>query len=48
MSDIANRDEGLKCWEIARQALTAGDTTRAEKFAQKALRLYRCQQVRSS
>jgi hypothetical protein len=46
MSDIANRDEALKCIEIARQALAAADSTRAERFAQKALRLYRCPQVR--
>lgn len=45
MSDIANRDEALKCLDIARQALAAGDGARADKFAQKALRLYRCQQV---
>ncbi|KAI8466699.1 MAG: DnaJ-like protein [Monoraphidium minutum] len=45
MSDIANRDEGLKCLDIARQALAGGDAARAEKFALKAQRLYRCQQT---
>jgi hypothetical protein len=47
MSDIANRDDALKCAEIARAALAAGDRARAEKFTHKALRLYRCRQVRA-
>lgn len=45
MSDIANRDEALKCAEIAKAALAAGDVPRAEKFAAKALRLFRCPEV---
>lgn len=45
MGDIANKDEAFKCLDIARAALKAGDHGRAEKFASKALRLYRCGQV---
>lgn len=41
----ANKDEAFKCLDIARAALKAGETARAEKFAQKALKLYRCDQV---
>lgn len=41
----ANKDEAFKCLDIARAALKSGDTARAEKFANKALKLYRCEQV---
>jgi hypothetical protein len=37
----ANKDEALRCLSIAKQALQDGDHPRAEKFGQKALRLYR-------
>lgn len=47
MGDIANKDEAFKCLDIARDALKSGDHARAEKFAAKALRLYRCSQVRA-
>jgi hypothetical protein len=42
---IANRDAAFECLDIAKAALRAGDHVRAEKFSQKALKLYRCQQV---
>jgi hypothetical protein len=45
MGDIANKDEAFKCLDIARAALKEGEHARAEKFAAKALRLYRCSQV---
>eukprot|EP00878_Enallax_costatus_P010006 GHUV01010444.1.p1 GENE.GHUV01010444.1~~GHUV01010444.1.p1 ORF type:complete len:210 (+),score=83.47 GHUV01010444.1:158-787(+) len=43
----ANKDEAFKCLDIARAALREGNTPRAEKFAQKALKLYRCDQTES-
>lgn len=46
--NIANKDAAFECLEIARAALKAGDHARAERFSQKALKLYRCQQVRSA
>jgi hypothetical protein len=45
MGDVANRDEAFKCLDIATAALQAGDPARAERFAGKALRLYRCSKV---
>lgn len=36
----ANRDEGLKCLEMARVALAEGNHGRALKFATKARNLY--------
>jgi hypothetical protein len=45
MGDVANKDEAFKCLDIARAALKEGEHARAEKFAAKALRLYRCSQV---
>ncbi len=45
--NVANKDEALKCLGIARRALVEGDTGKADRFAQKALRLYRCQEVRA-
>ncbi|KAF6262338.1 DnaJ-like protein [Scenedesmus sp. NREL 46B-D3] len=44
---IANRDAAFECLDIAKAALRAGDHARAEKFSQKALKLYRCQQTES-
>jgi hypothetical protein len=44
--NIANRDEAFKCLEIARAALRQADFTKAEKFAQKGFRLYKCHEVR--
>mmetsp|Transcript_26819 Transcript_26819/g.58485 ORF Transcript_26819/g.58485 Transcript_26819/m.58485 type:complete len:448 (-) Transcript_26819:459-1802(-) len=38
--NIANRDEALKCYAIAKKALSEGSLDKAEKFVQKALRLY--------
>jgi hypothetical protein len=46
MGDVANKDEAFKCLDIVRAALQASDYARAEKFAAKALKLYRCSQVR--
>jgi hypothetical protein len=48
MGDIANKDESSKCAEIARQALAAGDVDKAERFANKAMRLYPQDEVRRS
>lgn len=45
MADIVNRDEALKCLAIAKAALGQGDRAKAERFGQKALKLYRCLQV---
>uniref|UniRef100_A0A383VZ20 J domain-containing protein n=1 Tax=Tetradesmus obliquus TaxID=3088 RepID=A0A383VZ20_TETOB len=44
---IANRDAAFECLEIAKAALRAGDHVRAEKFSQKAHKLYRCSQTES-
>lgn len=46
MADIANKDAAFQCIDIARAALKAGEHAKAEKFASKALKLYRCSQVR--
>lgn len=35
-----NRDEAEKCVEIAREALNAGDREKAQRFLQKAEKLY--------
>ena len=38
--DHANKDEGLKCLNIAQRALDAGDVDKALRFAEKSARLY--------
>jgi DnaJ family protein B protein 12 len=40
MSTATNKDEGLRCMEIARRALENGDFDKAVRFADKAFRLY--------
>lgn len=40
MTVAANKDEGLKCLAIARQALQLGDLDKAQRFADKASRLH--------
>lgn len=40
MVATANKDEGLKCLHIAKQALEAGDVAKAERFGEKAMKLY--------
>ena len=40
MVTAANRDEGLKCLEIARQSLEAGNLDKALRFAEKAAKLH--------
>ena len=40
MTVAANKDEGLKCLAIAKQALQAGNVDKALRFAEKARRLY--------
>eukprot|EP01025_Chloroclados_australasicus_P063736 TRINITY_DN8443_c0_g2_i2.p3 TRINITY_DN8443_c0_g2~~TRINITY_DN8443_c0_g2_i2.p3 ORF type:complete len:247 (-),score=48.01 TRINITY_DN8443_c0_g2_i2:518-1258(-) len=47
MADIANRDEGLRCLQIAKRALSEGDLEKAEKFSQKALKLYPQEEVKT-
>lgn len=39
-TDNANKDEGLKCLDIARRALEAGDGAKAVRFADKAVKLH--------
>lgn len=45
-TDIANKDEAIKCRQIAKKALAEGDYAKAEKFALKAKRLYTMDEVR--
>ena len=40
MTVAANKDEGLKCLAIARQALQAGNIGKAQRFAEKSNRLH--------
>lgn len=40
MTVAANKDEGLKCLAIARQALKAGNIDKAQRFAEKSSRLH--------
>jgi DnaJ homolog subfamily B member 12 len=40
MTVAANKDEGLKCLAIARQALATGNLDKAQRFAEKASRLH--------
>lgn len=44
----ANRDEGLKCLHIAQEALRAGNLDKADRFGQKAKRLFQNDEVRAS
>lgn len=45
MGTEANKDAGLQCLGIARQALAAQDLVKAEKFGLKAQKLYACDEV---
>ena len=36
----SNRDEALKCFRLADKYMAEGDAVKAEKFAQKSLRLF--------
>ena len=40
MGDAANKDEAAKALEIARAALDRGAVDRAQKFAEKAMKLF--------
>jgi DnaJ family protein B protein 12 len=40
MTGAANKDEGLKCLEIAKNALAQGNLDKAQRFAEKASRLH--------
>lgn len=42
---LANRDEAMRCLAIARRALVEGDKSKAERFVEKAKRLYPCAAV---
>ena len=44
MSD-ANRDEAARCMDIARGALAVSDFTKAQRFGEKALRLFPTDEV---
>uniref|UniRef100_A0A7S0UVL7 J domain-containing protein n=1 Tax=Polytomella parva TaxID=51329 RepID=A0A7S0UVL7_9CHLO len=43
--NVANRDEALKCLDIARRAMNSNDLAKAEKFARKAKQLYNSSDV---
>ena len=43
----ANKEQADRCREIAEAALAAGDVEKAERFAQKALKLFAHDEVRS-
>jgi len=45
MTDVTNRDEALRCLEIARAALRGGDRDKAARFGTKALKLHRSPEV---
>ena len=47
MGDVANKDESDKCLDIAKAALQAGNLDKAARFADKALKLYPSDQVRT-
>ena len=40
MGDVANQDEAKKCLEIAGNNLSAGHLEKAQRFAEKAMKLY--------
>eukprot|EP00892_Ulva_mutabilis_P003163 jgi/Ulvmu1/12848/UM098_0033.1 len=42
---VANKDEALKCLDIARKYLAEGNTARAKHFAEKAKTLYTCPEI---
>lgn len=46
MSTATNKDEGLRCMDIARRALENGDFNKAVRFADKAFRLYPAPETR--
>lgn len=46
MADEANKDEALRCLDIARAARQAGNIDKALKFAEKARALHACPEVR--
>jgi hypothetical protein len=46
MTTEANRDEARKCVVLARRALEAGELDKAERYANKAQRLYASMEVR--
>lgn len=45
MTSLANKDEALKCLTVADKALQANDLIKAERFCEKAERLYQCDEV---
>eukprot|EP00803_Ostreobium_quekettii_P000820 evm.model.scf_544.9 EVM.evm.TU.scf_544.9 scf_544:64897-67460(+) len=45
MTNIANKDEALRCLEIAKRALQAKDIARAQRFVAKARKLCACEEV---
>jgi hypothetical protein len=48
MGDVANRDDAQKCLQIAESALAAGDLDKAQRFADKAMKLFPNEQVRQT
>ncbi|KDD71639.1 hypothetical protein H632_c4644p0, partial [Helicosporidium sp. ATCC 50920] len=40
MAGAANADEGMRCLEIAQEALRQGNLDKADRFGQKAKRLH--------
>lgn len=47
MTGIANKDEALKCLQIAQKAQQAGDADKAARFVQKALKLHDSPEIQS-
>ena len=45
MSDVANQDEARRCLDIATAALQTGNLEKANRFAEKAMRLYPSDEV---
>ncbi len=48
MGDVANKDEAAKALDIAKAALGRGALDRAQKFADKAMKLFPNDEVSSS
>ena len=48
MADVANQDEAKKCLEIASSNLQSGHLDKAHRFAEKAMKLFPCDEARTS
>lgn len=45
MGEAANRDEAFKCLQIAEASLAKGDLDKAQRFAEKAMKLLPSEEV---